>query len=194
MINKFLVFPCIKQSNENGYDGTVVTLSCSSNISFALFFPISEENAKLVNYILEHKPSEYTSDLNIIGVYKTMLDSWEAGGRYLSGILLDMESDPESKEEIISIKLIICDEEGSVDSIINVNFVHAVLLAAMERKEIIVSNDLLSKIIPKDEDEDEEDEDEENGSIETLPNSNKKFPVDKDILEMAKKIMSGKIK
>lgn len=190
MMNKFLVFPCIKQSNENGYNGPVVTLACASNISFALFFPMSEENAKLINYILEHKPSEYTSNLNIIGIYKTMIDSWEAGGRYLSGISLDTESDLESKEETISVKLIIADEEGSVDSIIKVNFIHAVLLASMERKEIFVSNDLLNKLMPPNEDEDEDGE----TSQEIIPSADKKFPVDKDILDIAKKIMSGKIK
>lgn len=189
MMNKFLVFPCIKQSNDNGYTGPVVTLACASNVSFVLFFPMSEENAKLINYILEHKPSEYTTHLNIIGIYKTMLDSWEAGGRYLSGISLDTEFDQGSKEETISVKLIISDEDGSVDSLIKVNFIHAVLLAAMERKEVLVSNDLLNKLMPQQENE-EDDEDQETPT----ENKNQKFPVDKDILDIAKKIMSGKIK
>jgi hypothetical protein len=188
MMNKFIVFPCIKQSNENGYNGPVVTLACASNVSFALFFPISEENSKLINYILEHKPNEYTSNLNVIGIYKTMLDSWEAGGRFLSGISLDTEFDSDTKEETISVKLIISNEDGSVDSMIKVNFVHAVLLASMERKEIIVSNDLLNKLMPPDE------EDEEEGASNVVPAKDKKFPVDKDILDIAKKIMSGKIK
>lgn len=187
MMNKFLVFPCVKQNNENGYNGPVVTFACASDISFVLFFPISEDNAKLINYILEHKPNEYNSNLNIIGIYKTMVDSWEAGGRYLSGISLDAEFSPESKEEILAIKLLISDESGSVDSIIKVNFIHALLLAAMERKEILVSNDLLKKLMPQNDDGEED--------ISEIPSEDdKKFPIDKDILDIAKKIMSGKIK
>ena len=133
MMNKFLVFPCMKQDNEDGYKGSVVTLACSTNISFVLFFPISEENAQLIDYVLNHKPDEYTTNLNIIGIYKTMLDSWEEGGRFLSGISMDTEYDPSNSEETILIKLIITSENGSVDSILRVNFIHAVLLAAMEQ-------------------------------------------------------------
>jgi len=189
MMNKFLVFPCIKQNNENGYKGPVVTLACASNLSFVIFFPISEENSKLINYILDHKPSEYNSNLNIIGIYKTMLDSWEAGGRFLSGISLDTEYDFDSKEETIDVRLVISNEQGSVDSIIKVNFVHAILLAAMERREILVSSNLLKKLMPISEDEISED-----GDTDEKHQENKKFPVDKDILDLAKKIMSGKIK
>jgi hypothetical protein len=191
MMNKFLVFPCIKQSNENGYNGPVVVLACASNVSFALFFPMSEENATMINYILEHKPSEYNSNQSVIGIYKTMLESWEDGGRFLSGIHLGTEFDPESKEETISVKLIISDEDGAVDSITRVNFIHAVLLAAMERKEILIDTALLKKLMPHEDDEDDEDE---ANPTHTMPSHDKKFPVDKDILEIAKKIMSGKIK
>ena len=192
MINKFLVFPCVKQSNENGYNGPVVTLACASNISFVLFFPVSEENAKLINYILDHKPSEYNSNLDIIGIYKTMIDSWEAGGRYLAGISLDTEFNANSKEEIIDVMLVLSDDDGAIDSIIKVNFIHAVLLAAMERKEILVSSDLLKKLLPHmvKESDLEEDEDLKKDTIK----NNKKIPVDEDILNLAKKIMSGKIK
>ena len=189
-MNKFIVFPCVKQNNHNGYVGPVVTLACTSNVSFVLFFPMSEENAKLINYILDHKPTEYTSNLNIIGIYKTMLDSWESGGRYLSGITLGTEFNVDSKEETIDVKLIIADDNGSVDSIIKVNFIHAILLAAMERKEILVSSDLLKKLLPHAMEESDLEEMEETAS----EKENKKFPVDKDILDIAKKIMSGKIK
>jgi len=196
MMNKFLVLPCVKQDNDNGYNGSVVTLSCSINMDFVLFFPISDDNADLINHILNTKPDEYTTHQNIIGIYKTMLDSWEEGGRYLSGIFLDTEIDPSNKEETIAVKLIISSEDGSVDSIIGVNFTHAILLAAMERREIIVSNKLLRKLLPKEEDDDDEDDDDDGSPKDKTDKTDdkKKFPIDKDILDLAKKIMSGKIK
>lgn len=184
-----------------GYTGPVVTLGCTSNVSFVLMFPVSEDNANLINYILEHKPSEYNTDLNVLGIYKTMIDTWEEGGRYLSGIFFDMDEDLESKSDKISIKIIISDgDNGAVDSIIKVNFIHAILLAAMERKDIIVSGDLLKKMSPHDIYNDGEENDEGNDNNDDgdddpkIDEDAKKFPVDKDILDIAKKIMSGKIK
>lgn len=199
MSNKFLVFPCTDQSNESGYSGPVVTMACVSNLSFVLFFPTSSENSKIINYVLDHKPQEFNSDNGIIGIYKTMLNSWEAGGRYLSGICLDIEFDTETGEDAIVTSLIISGEDGSIDSILFVNFTHAILLAAIERKDIIVSNRLIEKLIPNEEMESEGDEETIEGKQEAkistpqLPQNNK-FPVDKDILDIAKKIMSGKIK
>ena len=189
-MNKFLVFPCIKQEDEKGYNGPAVTLACASNISFALFFPISEENANLINYILEDKEDKKIDmDTSILGIYKTMLDSWRAGYRFLSGILMDVLTDTE--EEIIAVKLILSDESGSIDSIIRVNFTHAVILAAMERKEILVTAELLDKIMPDESDDDEDEDIKENDDSKA---NKTKYPVDKDILEIAKKIMQGKIK
>lgn len=191
-MNKFLVFPCIKQDTKEGYSGPVVSLASASNISFVLFFPISEDSASLINYVLEKPPEKQTINAgSVLGIYKTMLDSWSAGDRFLSGILMDTEYDEESKQEVINVKLIISDEHGSVDSVVKTNFVHAMLLAAMERKEILVSNELLSKLLPKSKlDED----DEEVSETESSKNVKNKLPVDKEILEIAKRIMSGKIK
>ena len=115
-----------------------------------------------------------------------MVDSWKAGDRYLSGIVMDIVFDPETGEDIISPTLIICDSMGNVDAVLNVNFVHAVLLAAMERKEILVTNELLRKLIPMPSHEDETDEPPLDVDKES------EFPVDKQILDIARDIMSGK--
>ena len=203
-MNKFLIFPCIKQEDGKGYNGPVVTLACASNISFALFFPVSEENAALINFVLEEKKDKKPDiNTNILGVYKTMMDSWRAGERFLSGILMDVVFDTATEEEVITVKLLLSDEDGNIDSVTKVNFTHAVLIAAMERKEIIVSDDLLDKLMPKDEREECEDCDgcgecEEDSDVADTkkPNKeeNKKYPIDKDILDIAKQIMQGKIK
>ena len=201
-MNKFLVFPCIKQEEGDGYNGPAVTLACASDISLALFFPISEENAALINFVLdEKKEKKIDLNTNILGVYKTMLDSWRAGDRFLSGILMDVIFDTETEEEVIAVKLMLSDEDGNVDSVIKVNFTHAIFLAAMDRKEILITNELLNKLVPKDDVEEEEEEEEDSDIIEDNKTSKKlskeerkKYPVDKDILDIAKKIMQGKIK
>jgi len=200
-MNKFLVFPCIKQENDKGYNGPAVTLANASNMSFALFFPVSEENAALINYILEDKKDKKIDiNTNVLGVYKTMLDSWRAGDRFLSGIVMDVATDPETEEEVIMVKLALSGDDGGIDSIIKVNFTHAVFLAAMERKEILVTDELLSKLVPKDEnDENDEEEDsdvaeKDNKQPKITKEESAKYPIDKDILNIAAKIMQGKIK
>jgi hypothetical protein len=212
-MNKFLVFPCIKKNEIDGYSGPLVTLANENNISFSLFFPISEENANLINYILETPPNKHSlNDVGVIGMCKTMISSWGAGERFLSGIHMDTEYDLESEQDIITIRLIISDRHGEIDSVLRVNFVHAIILAAIARRDIMVTNCLLEKLIPKDKDgmENEMDEDENDDNENDEDNDDdkpdkpdkpespemlkRKFPVDKEILDIAKKIMTGKIK
>jgi len=207
-MNKFLVFPCSEKDNKEGYNGYVVPLICASATGFAIFFPISKENAGIINTVLE-KPIN-KSDLNsntgsILSVYKTMVDSWNSGGRYLSGIYMDLDIDPNDSTEIIAIKAIISNNQGGyVDNVIKINFIHAIIIAAMYRFEIIVSKELIEKLLPH-------LGDETDGTEATLPNprnskeiknnkekeekhDSKKFPKDTQILKIAKKIMNGKIK
>jgi hypothetical protein len=189
-MNKFLVFPCIDQNEEGEYKGPVVALVSTVNSSFVLFFPISKDNADLINFVLKNKDDETDVNINnqLLGLYQTMIDSWRAGDRFLSGIIMDTIFDEETKEDIISTTLIVSDATGNVDSVLTINFVHAILFAAMERKEILVANDLIEKLLPMDEEDEEDEENEE---------SNKKdhrFPVDKQILDIAKEIMNGKKK
>lgn len=221
-MNKFLVFPCSEKDNKEGYNGYVVPLICASATGFAIFFPISKENAEIINTVLEKKINK--SDLNtgsILSVYRTMVDSWNSGGRYLSGIYMDLEIDPNDSTEIISIKAIISNNQGGyIDNVIKINFIHAIIIAAMYRFEIIVSKELIEKLLPHLEDDkaeknENEDEDQPDGTEATLPNSpnspnspnlpkkskekeekydSKKFPKDTQILKIAKKIMNGKIK
>jgi len=51
-MNKFLVFPCIEQ-NDEGYQGKVVSLASTSNLTFVLFFPIAQEYADMINFVLK---------------------------------------------------------------------------------------------------------------------------------------------
>jgi len=181
-MNKFLVLPCFAQTEEDGHQGTVVSLSNVSNPSFMLFFPFDQEYAKLINIVLKKEEEASKTDLHILSTYQTMVNSWKAGDRYLSGIVLDYEYDEELEEEIIAPTLVICDSNGNVDALLKVNFVQSVILAALERKEMIVTDDLLQSLLPDEESEEAIEEDEEKA----------KFPIDRQILDIAKEIMTGK--
>ena len=188
-MNKFFVFPCIDQTDdEESYQGTVVSLASVSNMAFVLFFPIAKDYADLINFVLKDN-KETKANLQMLGIYQTMLDSWKAGDRYLSGIVMDIKYSEKTDEEIIASFFIICDSMGNVDTVLNVTFVHAVMIAAMERKEVLVTNELLQKLLPApDEDEDEIQDKPDHEDVQT------KFPVDKQILDIARDIMSGKKK
>ena len=182
-MNKFGIFDCT-EIKEKGYDGCCVVLACLADPSLMLFFPIPKENAKTLKFILENN-GEVDTNTGVLGIYKTMVDSWTASDRFLSGILFDVANSEELKDEVIMIKLAISDITGQLDAIVPCNFLHAILLAAMEGVEILVSDKLLSKMIPEDEEE--------------CPHHPKEvktqhFPEDKKIMNIAKKIMSGKIK
>lgn len=183
IMNKFVVFPCVNHEGSENYNGHVVSMANTTNVHFMLFFPIAEAYANLINFLLKDDKNT-NANFQILSVYQTMLDSWKAGDRYLSGIIMDMKYDESLEDDIISPTLVICDAMGNLDAILDVNFVHAVMLAAMERKEIIVTEALLSQLVPNDED-DEDDEDEED-------DDDNPFPVDKQILDIAKSIISGK--
>jgi len=187
-VNKFLIFPCIEQKDE-GYQGQVVTLASTSNATFVLFFPIATDYASLINYVLkkDNSPANY----QLLSVYQTMLDSWKAADRYLSGIVMDIMYDEETEEDIIAPTLILCDSLGNVDAVLNVHFVHAVMLAAMERKEVLVTNELLDKLL-KDPQENDEDEEEFPPETDGQSKTDSNLPIDKQILDIARDIMSGK--
>lgn len=184
-MNKFEVVKCIDMK-ESDYDGPCIILGCVSNPEVLLFFPINKDNSKMINYVLD-KNSEYDINTNILGIYRTMIESWSAADRFLSGIIMDAVWDDEVEEDILSIRLAISDHNGEIDGMVHVNFLHAMLLSAMEDVGIIISDKLLSKMIP----EDDEDDDDDNKTKKKKPPS---FPEDKKIVDIAKKIMSGKTK
>jgi len=173
--------------NEDGYNGPSVILACSSDRELMLFFPISKENAKLISYVMD-KNSEYDINTNILGIYKTMLDSWKSQDKFLSGVIMDSVYAPELKDDVLLVRLVISDNNGELDSLANVNFFNAVILASMEGLDIVICDNLLDKMIPDDDENDDEEE------IVKQKRKQPHFPEDKKIVDIAKKIMSGKTK
>jgi len=203
-MNKFLVFPCLNTKGKKQaevdptYDGPLVTLVSAEDESLVLFFPMDDKNAMVINYILENE--KYDKNTEVLGVYQTMLDSWNASDRFLSGVLMDATYDDAVEDDIITIRFILSsNRSGHIDTIVQSTFIHAIIVAAMEKLPIIMTSELLHKLMPglsegdEDEDEDEDDGGDDHGDED--PGSNEKsFPVDEDILKLAKDIMGGQIK
>lgn len=185
-MNKFVVFACLKLEEAEGseYEGSVVVLAHSADPSLMLFFPVSEQDALVISNILnDDDNANYDVDVNILGIYATMLASWRAGDRYLSGIAIDTTYNDDMNKEIPLVRLILSDHNGMVESFVRVNFIHAVLLAAMENVDIIINDKLLNIMLPNSE-----------KSIDEIKTSHDgHFPEDKNIINIAKKIMEGRI-
>jgi len=212
-MHKFELSPCRVQNGEgDSYNGTVVVLSSKATENLALFFPISEDNASLVNYVLQDDNREKINvNQDVIGIYKTMIDSWKAGDKFISGIVIDTRFVTDVNEDVLEAAIVLIDTEGNLDAFVKTSFVHAMVIAAMEDLDITVTGDLFQKLYPKGEDEvaddadgeeDEEDEDEDDDkgsgskpkrSPPKKPTQKDKYPVDNDVIAIARKIISGNI-
>lgn len=186
-MNRFEIVKCV-DLKEDDYNGPSVVLACASDNDIMLFFPIAKENAKMISYVMD-KDSKYDINTNILGIYKTMLDSWKAQDKFLSGVIMDSVYDPELKDDILLVRLALSDINGELDSLVNVNFFNAIILAAMEDLDVVICDNLLDKMIPDDDDEDDDEEE-----CKKPKRKQPHFPEDKKIVDIAKKIMSGKTK
>lgn len=200
-MNRFILFPCVVQKDDSDYTGPLASLVSQINENMVLFFPISEDNASLINFSLnEENRKKMTVNQDIVGIYKTMIESWKSGDRHISGVILDAKYDTEAKEDVIDASVILIDADGNIDTVVKTNFVHAMVVVAIEDMEVYVTDDLFSKLRPhgvEGEENDEEDEDSEEGGDKpkTPPQLPKnEFPVDNNIISIARQIMNGKIK
>jgi len=189
-MKKFVIISSVKmdaEENGGGYDGPAVVLACTSDPSVVLFFPVPPEKADIIGY-LTHEGG-YDINTETLGLYKTMIDSWSNGDRFLSGIVMDcVNSDKGDKgddvdDDVMQVEILISDSiSGLVDSIVPVSFLNSIILAAIQKIEIIMSDKLLNKLLPQEESEDEEDF-----------YTQSHFPEDKKIIDIVKDIMEGKI-
>jgi hypothetical protein len=207
-MNKFAIFSCVdlERSEGTGYKGPAVVLVNTSDSDNMLFFPIAKDQSHIIKKAIESDIS-YDADMSVLGIYKTMLDSWKAGDRFLSGILIetiaknkdndededngedeeDEEDDDGNESEVPLIRLIISDSNGMIDSLVRVNFIHAILLAALLGMEIIISDRVLEQMMPG-------SDDINNSVMKKIKSKSDVFPEDKNIIGIAKQIMQGKIK
>jgi len=188
-MNKFMIVSCVElDKSENGYGGPAIVLGCVADPLLVLFFPIPQDKAEMLNYLL--KEGDYNINTESIGLYKTMLDSWMAGNRFLSGIILDCIYDEETDDEIMNVEFVLSNRSsGLIESVVPVSFVNSMILAAMQGLEVIVTMKLLDKLLPDDDD----DEDEEDNNEEDVEDNKSAFPEDNAILDIVKGIMDGKL-
>lgn len=167
--------------------------------NIALFFPIPEEDALVINFLIDPKENKDTNpNLKLIGLYKTMADGFENSGTFISGVILDFEA--VNNEDLLYCNICLSSIDGGfVESIMKTSFSNAITLAAMIGMNIMVSESLIKKLIP----DDAEDPNQSAQTTEdTLPEKKEKkkkeedknFPKDKKIESIAKKIMNGKMK
>lgn len=185
-MNKFTVFPCMKmdKGDADSYDGNAIVMVCEQDPSVVLMFPANAKEASLVNTALGENKSK--SNEVSLSIYRTMLESWFEGCLHLSGVLLDIDFGEDKKEEFIDVKLVIINKDGNIDGFIDTCFTHAIILAAMDDTKIIVTDRLLDKLIPPE----KQTKDSETSDLAKKMN----YPEDKKLLELAQKIMSGKLK
>jgi len=184
--------PCVDQSevNEGGPEGLVLPLASEIQNNCILFFPISDEIGSLINHLLEAEETD-SQQLHMVEIFKTMINTWRSGERFLSGIFIDRVFDFDSGEDIMNVNIMLSSvNDGFIEAVIKVNFVHAIIIAVLEGVDIMISNELLSKLLPDELGEDDGDEDE----FDDILDDRIDYPVDEDILNIAKKIMGGKIK
>jgi len=196
-MSRFIVYSCSKVSPEetgHDYNGNVAILASVTDPSLLLFFPITEINAKLLSFVMD-EDSEFDIDTSTLGIYQTMTNSWESLDKYLSGIMMDIVYNPEVKDYVMDVKLAISNKIGSLESIVTVNFVHAVLLSVMEGIPIIVTEELLHRLAPDHNEDEDEDEDEDEMDIPRKHYKDPKgtFPKDENILNIVKKIMEAEL-
>lgn len=202
IMNRFVLFPCVVQKEEtSGYSGPLASLISQTNTNLVLFFPISEENASIINYSLnEENRKKINVNQDVIGVYKTMIESWKAGDRHISGVILDAKYDNDAKEHIIDASIIIINSDGNLDNVVKTNFVHAMVVVAIEDMEVYITDYLFNKLKPQENIEENDEEDDEDKDGPSKPPSpvtpelpKQEFPIDQKIITIARQIMNGKV-
>jgi ankyrin repeat protein len=199
MLRKFSIIACRKQENDNNY---MVGITPSDDENIALFFPIAEEDALVINFLIDPKENKETNpNLKLIGLYKTIADGFENSGTFISGVILDFES--LNGEDLLYCNLCLSLLEGGfVENIMKTSFSNAITLAAMIGMDIMVTDSLIKKLMPEDPEQiagninekNEKSEKPNKPEIKVEKKEDKKFPEDKNIKRIAKKIMNGKMK
>ena len=188
-MSKFDIITCEKPETANTY---VVGFSPLEEPDIALYFPIPEEDAFLLKFMLDPDKEEKDAppNMKLLGMYKAMLDGFESSGTFLSGVVFNFEN--VEGEEILSCKLCLSKIEGGLlENMMNTTFSIAVVLAIMSGIEVFMTDDLVRKLLPTLENDSNDVNNLEQTTQTTQTTKNKKLPVDKNIEKIAKQIMSG---
>lgn len=190
-MNKFFPSKCIPhkdavRKNVNS-KALLLPLIMEKNSNYVLFFPVEDEVAEVINFILENdfdiEESGSIDGIGTIEMVRTMKYSWSALGNFVSGILIRDSYSEELKDYTLDSNIILSSDDGYVESIIKVGFVLAIVFSLLEDVPVMIGDALLEKLNSYNE------ESEENIDIEIREQDKK---IDKEILMAAKKIMGDK--
>jgi hypothetical protein len=195
-MNKFRVDKCIYkgEDEEDGpMDNPFVTLVSELTGMEKILFPIPEEYALMINTIIkefeENQSSRFDVNSNKLGVYMTMLQSWNKSGVFLSGFQIDFTSvsAPNGGEvEVIDVSMILSSiADGYVEAIVEISFHNAAVLASILNLPLHLSDNLISKLTSA-RDGEEDGENEDNKSSQDLKN---KYPIEKGVIRIAKDLL-----
>lgn len=189
MWKRFSIITCEKADNsEVASEFYNVGLCSYDEPNVAIYFPVQEEEATLISFLLNPEDEDLKPNTKMLGLYKTMEEGFEASGTFVSGIILGFEKDNE--EDILSCQVYLSKVVGGcLESVMKMPFPTAIILATMHEMDVFMNEELVNKIVGDSDlsqtEESKDDKSEENS---------KKFPVDKNISKIAKSIMSGKVK
>lgn len=142
----------------------------------------------------EFECSEYEKSVfhNNIITYQTMESIWLENGLFLSGFFIESSYSEELKIDIFNVYMILSNNiTGHISSFIKTSFQNALFISALFDIDLIIGDDLLKKNAPEVFNQEFNDEDiEKDKNNNFIKNKSNEFPVDSDLLNIAKKIFN----
>ena len=186
-MKKFIVCPCMKIKNEEEEGNSKYThcsvLSCIEDPTIILMFPINSSDASLINYVLGVTEKQTAKNIEMLGLYDTMLNSWESSGIKLGGVYIAKYFNKEKNDEFIFTQLMMVSQLGEIDGMIDTSFIHSVVLAALQDTRILIDEGLLATLLP------DKIDDEKSSEVNKF-----NIPEDENLVDIVKRIMSGDVK
>jgi hypothetical protein len=159
------------------------------NSNYALFFPVEDEVAEIINFIVDNEydihSDDTTGEINVIEMVRTMKYSWDLLGNFISGIFIKEAYSEEVSDYTLDSSIILSSEDGYVESIVKVGFVLSAIFSLVDGIPIMIGDALLDRLNSYSEEVDR-------GIEKDIREQDKK--IDSEAFVAAKKIMGDKNK
>lgn len=190
-MNRFYPSKCLTYKdavgNKAGSDSLLLPLIMEKNSNYVLFFPIEDEVAEIINFIVDNEYDIYgddtTGELNVIEMVRTMKYSWDSLGNFISGIFMKEAYSEEVSDYTLDSNIILSSEDGYVESIVKVGFVLSAIFSLVDNIPIMIGDALLDRLNSYSEEVDR-------GIEKDIREQDKK--IDSEAFIAAKKIMGDK--
>ena len=166
-----------EEHEKPSYNGPIVILENIIWPTLFLFFPITKKNMDVINQALTG-----ATEAKSLSIYKTMIDSWKGSDNYLSGIIMDLNYEPNSSEPKIVVNFALSSgEDGKLKSLVPVSFVDSIIISILCDQDYMVGARLLNLMLPDEK---------------SLGKTNEKYHAlsdDENIKDIVRHILEGKI-